>query len=141
MEQINTVELRDPNTYPDEAVLQSILGDSYTAYEALLELYDSMGMVCEWKYYKDGESWLCKVQKNKKTVVWMSAWRGYMQATMYIHEKYIEAIKKLEIEREEKERILSAKNVGKSVPCMFEVRDKGKVKDIEKVTLLKMSLQ
>ena len=78
MEQINTVELRDPNKYPDEAILQSILGDSYLAYKALLELYDTMGMVYEWKYYTDGKAWLCKVQKKKKTVIWMSAWKEYM---------------------------------------------------------------
>ena len=121
MEQINTIELRDPNKYPDEASLQSILGDSYAAYKALLELYDTMGMVYGWKYYKDGKAWLCKVQKKKKTVVWMSAWRGHMKATIYIHEKHIEGLSKVEIGSEEKEGMFSLKKVGSSVPCMFEI--------------------
>jgi hypothetical protein len=141
MEQINTVELRDPNKYPDEAVLQSILGDSYLAYKALLEIYDTMGMVYEWKYYSDGKAWLCKVQKKKKTIVWMSAWKGYMQATIYIHDKDIEKFKILNLRKEVKERIVSAKKVGKSLPCMFEIRDRKVLKDIEKVALLKISLQ
>ena len=141
MEQINTVELRDPNKYPDEAILQSILGDSYLAYKALLELYDTMGMVYEWKYYTDGKAWLCKVQKKKKTVIWMSAWKEYMQATIYIHDKDIEKFKSLDIRKEVKERIVSAKKVGKSLPCMFEIRDQEILKDIEKVALLKISLQ
>ena len=141
MEQINTVELRDPNKYPDEAILQSILGDSYLAYKALLELYDTMGMVYEWKYYTDGKAWLCKVQKKKKTVIWMSAWKEYMQATIYIHDKDIEKFKSLDIREEVKERIVSAKKVGKSLPCMFEIRDQEILKDIEKVALLKISLQ
>ena len=141
MEQINTVELRDPNKYPDEAVLQSILGDSYLAYKALLEIYDTMGMVYEWKYYSDGKAWLCKVQKKKKTIVWMSAWKGYMQATIYIHDKDIEKFKSMDVRQEVKERIVSAKKVGKSLPCMFEIRDRKVLKDIEKVALLKISLQ
>jgi hypothetical protein len=141
MEQINTVELRDPNKYPDEAVLQNILGDSYLAYKALLEIYDTMGMVYEWKYYSDGKAWLCKVQKKKKTIVWMSAWKGYMQATIYIHDKDIEKFKILNLRKEVKERIVSAKKVGKSLPFMFEIRDRKVLKDIEKVALLKISLQ
>jgi len=141
MEQINTVELRDPTIYPDEAVLQKILGDSYLAYKALLKLYDTMGMVYEWKYYTDGKAWLCKVQKKKKTVIWMSAWKEYMQATIYIHDKDIEKFKSLDIREEVKERIVSAKKVGKSLPCMFEIRDQEILKDIEKVALLKISLQ
>jgi hypothetical protein len=141
MEQINTVELRDPNKYPDETVLQNILEDSYLAYKALLELYDSMGMVYEWKYYSDGKAWLCKVQKKKKTVIWMSAWKGYMQATIYIHDKDIEKFKSLDLRQEIKERIVSAKKVGKSLPVMFEIRDREVLKDIEKVALFKISLQ
>jgi hypothetical protein len=141
MEQINTVELRDLNKYPDETVLQNILEDSYLAYKALLELYDSMGMVYEWKYYSDGKAWLCKVQKKKKTVIWMSAWKGYMQATIYIHDKDIEKFKSLDLRQEIKERIVSAKKVGKSLPVMFEIRDREVLKDIEKVALFKISLQ
>jgi len=141
MEQINTVELRDPTIYPDEAVLHKILGDSYLAYKALLKLYDTMGMVYEWKYYTDGKAWLCKVQKKKKTVIWMSAWKEYMQATIYIHDKDIEKFKSLDVRQEVKERIVLAKKVGKSLPCMFEIRDQEILKDIEKVALLKISLQ
>jgi len=141
MEQINTVELRDINKYPDESVLRDILGDSYLTYKALLELYDTMGMVYEWKYYSDGKAWLCKVQKKKKTVVWMSAWKGFMQATIYIHDKDIEKFKSIDLRQEVKERIVSAKKVGKSLPCMFEIRDKEVLMDIEKVALFKISLQ
>jgi hypothetical protein len=124
-----------------KTVLQNILEDSYLAYKALLELYDSMGMVYEWKYYSDGKAWLCKVQKKKKTVIWMSAWKGYMQATIYIHDKDIEKFKSLDLRQEIKERIVSAKKVGKSLPVMFEIRDREVLKDIEKVALFKISLQ
>jgi hypothetical protein len=64
-----------------------------------------------------------------------------MQATIYIHDKDIEKFKILNLRKEVKERIVSAKKVGKSLPCMFEIRDRKVLKDIEKVALLKISLQ
>ena len=70
METINTIELKDESVYPEEQVLKSILGESYNAYCELLKLYDDNNMVYEWRYYKDGKAWLCKVQLKKKTIVW-----------------------------------------------------------------------
>jgi hypothetical protein len=64
-----------------------------------------------------------------------------MQATIYIHDKDIEKFKILNLRKEVKERIVSAKKVGKSLPFMFEIRDREVLKDIEKVALLKISLQ
>lgn len=53
----------------------------------------------------------------------MSAWKGFIKATIYFPEKYLEQIYALTISEETKERIKTAKNVGKSKPCMFEIRD------------------
>jgi hypothetical protein len=83
METVNRIELGDESIYPDEQVLEGVLGDSYTAYCELLKLFDANQMEYDWRYYHDGKAWLCKVQKKKKTIVWMSAWKGYMQATIY----------------------------------------------------------
>ena len=88
METINNIELRDENIYPDEKILESILGESYEAYEKLLGLFDRNEMTHEWRYYRDGKAWLCKVQRKKRTIVWMSAWKGFMQAVVYFPEKY-----------------------------------------------------
>jgi len=38
METINQIELKDENLYPSEEVLKTILGESYPAYCALLNL-------------------------------------------------------------------------------------------------------
>ncbi len=141
MEQINTLELRDASIYPDAIVLQDILGDSYEAYCELLTMYNENGLEYEWRYYKDGKAWLCKVQKKKKTIVWMSAWKGYMKATIYIQDKYIKELNRLELSEDTKRMILSVKNVGKSKPCMFDIRDTYVLKDFEKVVRYKMLVQ
>ncbi len=138
METINNIELKDEKTYPDEKVLQGILGKSYKAYSSLIELFNNNEMIHEWRYYHDGKAWLCKVQKKKRTIVWMSAWKGYMKATVYIPQKYLRQIYKLDISGKAKDKIRLTKNVGKSKPCIFEIRDKKIFCDFEKVMLLKI---
>jgi hypothetical protein len=90
MEQTHTIQLTDEAIFPDRSVLEAVLGESYKAYESLLRIFDAQDMNHEWRYYKDGKSWLCKVQKKTKTVVWMSAWKGYLKAAIYIPERYLD---------------------------------------------------
>ena len=139
METINNIELRDESVYPDEGVLKRILADSYPAYCELLALYDRHQLGHEWKYYHDGKAWLCKVQKGKRTIVWMSAWQGYMQATIYFPEKYIEGIYQLDIPYERKEKIRQTKNTGKSKPCIFQVESTDVLEDFNKVMQYKIA--
>jgi hypothetical protein len=138
METINNIELTDEKIYPDEKVLQGILGKSYKAYSSLIELFNDNEMVHEWRYYRDGKAWLCKVQKKKRTIVWMSAWKGYMKATVYIPQKYLRQIYKLDISDKSKDKIKQTKNVGKSKPCIFEILNRKVIKDLEQVMLFKI---
>jgi len=102
MDQINNIELTDQNVYPDDDVLQSVLGKSYDAYCDMLMLFDANDIFYEWRYYKDGKSWLCKVQKKKRTIIWISVCKGYLKATIYFPEKYIDGLYHLEIAEETK---------------------------------------
>ncbi len=138
METINNVELRNESIYPDESVLMTVLDESFYSYKALLELFAKQEMDYEWRYYHDGKAWLCKVQKKKKTIVWMSAWKGYMQATLYIPEKHIERVYELDISSELKEVFRSTKSVGKSKPCTFKITDNSILVDFETVMLFKI---
>ena len=138
METINNIELKDENIYPDEKVLSNILGKSYSTYTNLLKLFDSHEMNYEWRYYHDGKAWLCKVQKKKKTIVWMSAWKGFMQAAIYFPERLLDKIMELDIEDGQKKKIINTKNVGKSKPCIFEIHSYEILSDFEKVMKLKL---
>lgn len=141
METINKNELRDESVPPDAGVLKELLGESYAAYQKLIQLFDQNGLTHEWRFYHDVNTWLCKVQKKAKTIVWMSAWKGYMQASIYIPEKAIEEVCQLEISEECKEKFKQAKNMGKSKPCIFEVRDMDVLPDFEKVMYFKISIK
>lgn len=138
METINNIELRDEKIYPDNKVLSSVLGQSYKVYMDLLDLFDRNEMNYEWRYYRDGKAWLCKVQKKKKTIVWMSAWENYMQATIYFPERLLDKVLELDIKDATRDKIMSTKNVGKSKPCIFEIREEEILIDFEKVMKLKI---
>jgi hypothetical protein len=138
MQTINNIELKDENVYPDEKVLQKILDRAYESYVMLVDLYNKNGMSHEWRYYRDGKAWLCKVQMNKRTIVWMSAWKGFMQATIYFPEKHLDKVYNLAISEEVKRKIQSTKYVGKSKPCIFEIRDELILNDFSKVMKLKI---
>lgn len=138
METINNIELKDENIYPDDKVLQDVLGDSYKAFTKLLKLYENNELTHEWRFYRDGKAWLCKVQKKNRTIVWMSAWKGYMQATVYFPLRLLEKVYELDISLETRQNIEETKNVGKSKPCIFEVRNEKIMADLEKVMLLKI---
>lgn len=138
METINSIELADPDIYPTEDVLKGVLGRSFSAYLSLLEMYQQNNMEYEWRYYYDGKAWLCKVQYKKRTIVWMSAWKGYMQATIYFPEKYIDDVYGIDISEDVVNRIKNTKNTGKSKPCIFKIRNKEILKDFSKVMQFKL---
>ena len=138
METINTIELKDEQVYPDEKVLAGVLGDSYEAYCDLIKLFDANEMTHEWRYYHDGKAWLCKVQKKKKTIVWMSAWKGFMKATVYVHERDVEGVYNLDIGEEHKERFRASRKMGKSTACSFEIRNREVLGNFAKVMQYKI---
>jgi hypothetical protein len=141
METVNKIELADEMICPDEKKLKSVLGESYPAYCGLIKLFDDNEMTHEWRYYHDGKSWLCKVQKKNKTIVWMSAWKGFMQATIYVPEKYAEGIYRLKLSEARKSAIHQARKVGKSTPCIFEVRNSEVLEDFNQVMQFKLALK
>lgn len=139
MESINQIELCDETAFPDEKVLSDLFGNGYPAYCELLKLYDANQMEYTWRYYHDGKAWLCKVQKKKRTIVWMSAWRGFIKATIYVPEKYIDAIYKLEISEARKQKIRDTKNTGTSKPCIFEIHSTDVLEEFNKVMQFKIA--
>jgi len=138
METVNNIELGDENQFPSEEVLQAILGDSYSTFTELFMLFAANQMETGWRYYHDGKAWLNKVQHKKRTILWMSAWKGYMQATIYIPEKYIEQVYALDLSQERIGKIKASKQVGKSIPCIFEIRSSDVLTDLNKVMQFKI---
>ncbi len=134
----NDIELRDEHVYPDEEVLRAVLGASYRVYSLVLDRYAKNAMTHEWRYYRDGKAWLCKVQNKKRTIVWMSVRKGYLRATIYFPWKHLERLHALDLDPELMRDFRSAEVAGKSIPCVFAIRNRRILEDLEKVVRLKI---
>ncbi len=133
------MELRNETDSPDETTLRRVLGSGYAVYERMLAYFADKGLTHEWRYYHDGKAWLCKVQKGTRTMVWMSAWRGYIQATVYILEKHREAVYSCGMSEACCRFVRDTPNVGRSKPCVFRGDDSFAMDDFRAVVEFKMA--
>lgn len=134
-------ELRDPGVYPDDAVLEDVLAGSFRAYAALREGGAEAGLSLDWKFYNDGKVWLCRISRKKKTIAWMSAWKGFFKATVYFSGKDLEGLEDFASALDSIGDALTLQEVGKSKACVFEIRNKKPLDDLRRVMERKIDLR
>jgi len=140
---METQLLRDQQIFPSKEVLENELGRSYLAFEELTKRLSDVkyGLTIEWRFYKDGKAWLCKVCHKKKTIFWLSVWDKYFKTTFYFTEKSGKGINELNIEEELKERFSRSKAIGRLIPLTININEKEQVKDVIKLVDYKKSLK
>ena len=140
---METPLLKDPDAYPSDEILRSVLKDSYPAYEETMKQITGAGYGLEpqWNYYKDGKAWLCKVGFKKKTVFWLSVWDGYFKTGFYFVARHCPGIDNLDIDNSIKEEFKTKKPIGTMFPLAIEMRRKEQVKDLLAVIEYKKSLK
>lgn len=129
---METQLLRDPQLYPDESVLKSVLDRSFEAWKEL-----STGLLSEkykfdfqWHYYNDGKAWLCKVVYKKKTVFWLSVWDKFFKTSFFFTERNASGVHLLEIDKQIKEDFNNSRPVGKLIPLVVNVGSKEQINDL-----------
>ena len=132
--------LKDPDILPTAEVLESVLGKKYPVFREFMNTAESeeFKLEPEWRYYKDGEAWLCKITFRNKTVVWLSVWSGCFKLGFYFTEKSGGGIPCLQINDSIKKDYLNHAAIGKLKPLVVETRMKSQLSDIN--TLLKYKI-
>jgi hypothetical protein len=127
--------LSDEGKYPDEIVLKEALGESLKVYDKLIGsvVKPEYGLNPEWHYYKDGKSWLCKVMHKKKTVFWLSVWKGRFKISFYFTEKHIADISALNINTSIIQGFLAGKTIGNLIPVVVDMYDETYLADVQKI--------
>lgn len=134
--------LNEQNIFPSNEVLKSVLAESYLAFEQLSAiLTNEQGLVLEWNYYKDGNSWLCKALNKKKNLFWLSAWDKFFKASFYFTEKHLESFAVLDISETLKEELYRARPIGKLIPLLLEIRTSEQLSDLLKIVEFKKRLK
>ena len=133
--------LNDPSVYPDEPVLKNVLGKTYSVFATLMQEIRNEPLLLEpeWRYYKDGHAWLCKVVHKKKTVFWLSVWDENFKITFYFTEKTAEGIPGLPVSETLKSQFRSGTPVGKLLPLTVSLQDKEHLEDVLQIAAYKKS--
>ncbi|MBP1637771.1 MAG: hypothetical protein H6Q18_560 [Bacteroidetes bacterium] len=125
--------LKNQDEFPTKEIIENVLGKStYLIYEELINIItdNDLGLLPEWRYYNDGKLWLCKVQKKKKTVFWLSIWNGFFKTTFYFTEKNSSGIGELDIDKQIKDDFWQNTNIGKLLPLTISISKGEQLSDV-----------
>src|SRR3989304_3639118 len=103
--------LNDKEEYPDDKVLSRALGKLKPVWDAFLDFIHERypAITGEWRYYRDGKSWLYKLTKKKQTICWISVYHGAFKTTFYFSDKA-------------EERITASKGLRQNNCCNLDLR-------------------
>jgi hypothetical protein len=78
--------LTDPAEEPTEAVVHRHLGEAGRLWDALFRRVHEAHpeLEKEWRYYRDGKSWLLKVTHGSRTICWVSVGEHSFRLTVYL---------------------------------------------------------
>jgi len=132
--------LTDKDQFPTEEVIFSHIGRSRKSWESVFEHIhkDHPDFAEQWRYYKDGNSWLLKVTRKSKTIFWLSIVRDAFRITFYFGDKAEPAIMDSAISDKLKDEFLNGKRYGKVRGITLTIknnRDIGYVKSLITVKL------
>lgn len=122
--------LGDKDVFPEDEVVFSHIRQTKSLWISLFELIDTdyPDFSREWRYYKDGNSWLMKVTRKTKTICWVSVIEKGFSTTFYFNDRAEEAIQASTISAELKESFINGKRYGKIRGMTIQFKNK---KDIE----------
>jgi hypothetical protein len=131
--------LREQEIVPSGEVLQGALGKVYDVWVEMetLVTQGELALTLDWNYYRDGNSWLCKVCHKKKTVFWISIWEGCFKATFFFLERHLVGIAELDISEQIKEDFCSMKPIGKLLPMVINIDKQEQLVDLLKIVKFK----
>jgi len=124
--------LKNPEVFPSAEVSEEEFGSWYPVYREFIDTIESdkFKLSPEWRYYKDGKAWLCKICFKKKTAVWLSAWSGCFRLGFYFTEKSGAGIQQLNIKEELKKNYENHKPIGRLKPLVADINRKSQLDDI-----------
>jgi Protein of unknown function (DUF3788) len=112
--------------------LKNGLGRWFSIYDTLTETLSKppYDISPEWRFYKDGGAWLCKMTRKKKTVFWISAWKQFLKCGFYFTEKSGDGISDLSIDQLLKSSFDKTDPIGKLRPLIIDLTAKKQLDDL-----------
>jgi ABC-type uncharacterized transport system YnjBCD substrate-binding protein len=135
--------LSDKEKFPTGEIIFSHIGRSKSLWLSLFEMIktDYPQISTEWRYYKDGNSWLMKVTVKSKTVFWLSIVKGSFRITFYFGDQAEEKIMSSRISTELKNQFKDGKRFGKIRGITILFKNKKDVDYARELINIKLSLK
>ncbi|MDR2953660.1 MAG: DUF3788 domain-containing protein [Prevotella sp.] len=135
--------LRDAEIEPTGKVLENALGkEIFDVYQELIRtITEEFGLTYEWRFYKDGKAWLCKVVNKKKTIFWLSIWDRYIKTSFFFTEKTRPGVFDLDINNKIKSNFEQAEFTGKLIALILDFDKKEQLKDLQEIVKYKKALK
>ena len=135
--------LINPDEHPNDEIIFFHIGRLKTHWNLLFKHIEENhpGFVNEWRFYKDGSSWLLKITQKKKTVFWISVLKKKFQMTFYFTDRAQELIDESSISGELKEQFKNAKYYNKIRPLTIDFSNKQDVEYAKTLIDIKLSVK
>ncbi len=132
--------LKDQTQYPTNEVIYSCIGDTKKLWISFFEYIhrNHPDFTEEWKYYKDGKSWLLKTVRKSKTIFWTSVSKDAFQISFYFTDKVEETINNADISDELKEQFKKGKHFGKLRALTIVFRNKMDIEYAKSLIVIKL---
>ena len=137
------IVLTDEKQFPTEKIIFTHIGKSETLWRTLFEYIHGKhpDFSEEWRYYKDGKSWLMKVTRKSKTIFWLSVIENAFRITFYFTDRAEEAIMNSSISDELKEQFKKGKKYNKIRGITIHFKKKKDVEHTKSLIDIKLSIK
>lgn len=141
MDNHKNLQLKNQDETPTNEILEQVLGNSYSAYEALQDVLPNLEMAQEWQWYKPHKAWFARGQhwwitsrgtNKEKTLYWLHVYDGYFCVVVWFLEKNRAEALRANISDKAKQVIRDAKTFGKlaTFPVGLEITNINQLNDV-----------
>ena len=135
--------LRDADEYPSNDVLRRHLGRAMASWQSLMAIIDEHdpALSGEWRYYKDGKSWLYKATYKKLTLCWATVFRGKFTTTCYFPDRAEPTVTGSELPKTYIDQYLNGRRYGKTRAITVAVRKLADLKVTKQIMEIRLQVK
>lgn len=134
--------LTDEAIEPNDEIVFSYIGEKSILWKEISDYLQAKHpeIKGEWRYYKDGKSWLYRGLKKEKVVYWVGVFQDFFRVTFYLSNKAETLIEDSDISPRLKEEF--AGTIGQKFRNIsIPMQSKGDVEDVKKLIEIKLKLK
>jgi len=135
--------LTNKNQFPNEKIIFSYIEPVKKIWQKLFsEIHTTYPEFDEqWRFYNDGKSWLLKITRKTKTILWVSVFQDYFKSVFYFGDKAEPAINESTISDAFKEQFKNGKRYGKIRAIVVTPGSENDITDIMKLIQIKLKIK